>query len=79
MMLKNGMKNWLKLAAEASEALTEKYLEEGVLSDEEIKIGIRSQVLLNKIVPAYCGSAFKNKGVQSLLDGVIEYSTVTGR
>ena len=63
----------IEVAADGSEALTEKYLEEGVLSDEEIKIGIRSQVLLNKIVPAYCGSAFKNKGVQSLLDGVIEF------
>ena len=63
----------IEAAAEGSEALTEKYLEEGVLSDAEIKQGIRSQVLLNKIVPVYCGSAFKNKGVQSLLDGVIDY------
>jgi len=63
----------IEIAADGSEALTEKYLEDGSLSDEEIKKGIRSQVLLNKIVPAYCGSAFKNKGVQSLLDGVIEF------
>jgi len=63
----------IEIAADGSEELTEKYLEEGDLSIEEIKKGIRSQVLLNKIVPAYCGSAFKNKGVQSLLDGVIEF------
>jgi len=63
----------IEIAADGSEALTEKYLEEGILSDEEIKAGIRIQVLQNKIVPAYCGSAFKNKGVQSLLDGVVEF------
>jgi elongation factor G len=63
----------IEIAADGSEDLTEKYLEEGILSDEEIKIGIRTQVLSNKIVPVYCGSAFKNKGVQSLLDGVIHF------
>jgi elongation factor G len=65
--------NLVEMAAEASESLTEKYLEEGSLTNEEIKVGIRSQVLLNKLVPAFCGSAFKNKGVQSLLDGIIEF------
>ena len=65
--------NLIEVAADGSEALTEKYLEEGILTDEEIRAGIRAQVLLSKIVPAYCGSAFKNKGVQSLLDGVIEF------
>lgn len=65
--------NMIECAAEGNEALTEKYLEEGVLTDEEIKQGIRAQVLLNKVVPVYCGSAFKNKGVQALLDGVIDF------
>ncbi len=63
----------IEVAAEGAEELTEKYLEEGVLTEEEIKQGIRSQVLLNELVPVYCGSAFKNKGVQCLLDGVIDY------
>jgi elongation factor G len=63
----------VEAAAEASEELTEKYLEEGVLTDEEIRQGIRKQTIANKIVPAFCGSAFKNKGVQAMLDAVIEY------
>ena len=63
----------VEAAAEANDDLMEKYLEEGVLTDEEIKAGIRSLTLANQIVPAYCGSAFKNKGVQSILDAVIEY------
>ncbi|MDD2758982.1 MAG: elongation factor G [Methylomonas sp.] len=63
----------IEAAAEGNEALMDKYLEEGVLSEEEIKQGIREQVLLNKLVPVYCGSAFKNKGVQCLLDGVVEF------
>ncbi|TNF89364.1 MAG: elongation factor G [Gammaproteobacteria bacterium] len=60
-------------AAEANEELMEKYLEEGDLSEEEIKQGLRIRTLANEIVPALCGSAFKNKGVQAMLDGVIEY------
>jgi elongation factor G len=60
-------------AAEASEELMEKYLEEGELSNEDIKKGLRSQVLANEIVLALCGSAFKNKGVQAMLDAVVEY------
>ncbi len=60
-------------AAEANEDLMEKYLEEGTLSAEEIKAGIRQQTLANEIVPCFCGSAFKNKGVQAMLDAVIEY------
>ncbi len=60
-------------AAEATEELMEKYLEEGELSEEEIKQGLRIRTLNNEIVPALCGSAFKNKGVQAMLDGVIEY------
>lgn len=65
--------NMIESAAEGSEALTEKYLEEGVLTNDEIRQGIRALVLLNKVVPVYCGSAFKNKGVQALLDGVIDF------
>ncbi len=60
-------------AAESSEELMEKYLEEGVLTNDEIKIGLRLQVLNNEIVLALCGSAFKNKGVQAVLDAVVEY------
>ncbi|CAK9047205.1 Elongation factor G (EF-G) [Durusdinium trenchii] len=60
-------------AAEATEELMEKYLEEGDLTEEEIKQGLRIRTLANEIVPALCGSAFKNKGVQAMLDGVIEY------
>ncbi len=60
-------------AAEATEALMDKYLEEGTLSVEEIKKGLRIRTLNNEIVPVLCGSAFKNKGVQAMLDAVIEY------
>jgi len=63
----------IEAAAEASEELTEKYLEEAVLSEMEIRQGIREQVLQNRLVPVYCGSAFKNKGVQCLLDGVVDF------
>lgn len=63
----------LEAAAEASEELMEKYLDKGELSEEEIKKGIRIRTLSNEIVPVLCGSAFKNKGVQALLDAVIEY------
>ncbi len=63
----------IEAAAEANEELTEKYLMDGVLESEEIKYGIRLQCIENKIVPAFCGSAFKNKGVQAVLDGIIEY------
>jgi len=63
----------VEVAADADEGLTEKYLLEGDLTEEEIRRGIRSQVLQDKLVPVFCGAAFKNKGVQALLDGVIEY------
>ena len=63
----------IESAAEANEELMEKYLEEGELSAEDIKAGIRQQTLANEIVPCFCGSAFKNKGVQAVLDAVIEY------
>ena len=60
-------------AAESSEELMNKYLEAGELSLDEIKQGIRSRTIANEIVPMLCGSAFKNKGVQAMLDAVIEY------
>ncbi len=63
----------MEAAADASEELMEKYLEEGELSAEEIKQGLRIRTLSNEIVPCLCGSAFKNKGVQAMLDAVIEY------
>ena len=62
-----------EVAAEASEELMDKYLESGELSVEDIKQGIRIRTLANEIVPAYCGSAFKNKGVQAMLDAVIDF------
>ncbi|MEK9654811.1 MAG: elongation factor G [Halieaceae bacterium] len=63
----------VEAAAEANEDLMTKYLEEGELSEEEIKQGIRIRTLANEIVPIMGGSAFKNKGVQAVLDAVIEY------
>ena len=63
----------MEAAAEATEELMDKYLEEGELSESEIKQGIRVRTLANEIVPVMGGSAFKNKGVQAVLDGVIEY------
>ncbi len=63
----------VEAAAEGSEELLDKYLEEGCLSDAEIRFGIRYRTIANQIVPAFCGSAFKNKGVQAMLDAVIEY------
>jgi len=63
----------VETAAESSETLMEKYLETGELTEDEIHEGIRKQTLANEIVPMLCGSAFKNKGVQALLDAVIRY------
>ncbi len=63
----------MEAAADANDDLMEKYLDNGVLSDEDMVAGIRSLVLVNEIAPVYCGSAFKNKGVQSLLDGVLNF------
>ena len=63
----------IEAAAEANDELTEKYLEESELTNEEIKEGIRIRTIANEIVPALCGAAFKNKGVQTMLDAVIEY------
>ena len=60
-------------AAEANEELMNKYLEGGVLTEEEIKKGLRDRAIKSEIVPMLCGSAFKNKGVQAMLDAVIDY------
>jgi len=63
----------VEAAAEANEDLMTRYLEEGELSEEEIKQGLRARTLANEIVPVLGGSAFKNKGVQAVLDAVIEF------
>jgi len=63
----------VEAAAETTEELMDRYLEEGDLSNEDIKKGIRVGTIANELVPCLCGSAFKNKGVQALLDAVIEY------
>ncbi|MEE8244722.1 MAG: elongation factor G [Pseudomonadales bacterium] len=63
----------VETAAEASEELVEAYLENGELTEEQIREGLRTRTLANEIVPALCGSAFKNKGVQAMLDGVIDF------
>ena len=63
----------IEAAAEANEELMEKYLESGTLSPDEIKKGLKERTLANEIVVAMCGSAFKNKGVQAVLDGVVNY------
>lgn len=65
--------NMMEAAAEASEDLMNKYLETGELSEEEIKKGLRIRTVRSEIVPMLCGSAFKNKGVQAMLDAVVEY------
>jgi elongation factor G len=75
--LKNEAQEWhekmIESAAEANEGLMDKYLESGGLSVEEIKLGLRTRTIHNEIVPMLCGSAFKNKGVQAMLDAVIDY------
>ncbi len=63
----------VEAAAEANEELMELYLEEGKLNNEDIKKGIRDRTLANEIVPALCGSAFKNKGVQAMLDAIVDF------
>jgi len=63
----------IESAAEANDELMERYLEDGELTEAEIKFGIRSRTLANEIVPVIGGSAFKNKGVQAMLDAVVEY------
>ena len=63
----------VEAAAEANEELMDRYLEGDELSEEDIRAGLRQRTLANEIVPALCGSAFKNKGVQAVLDAVIDY------
>lgn len=63
----------VEAAAEANEEFMEKYLENGELTEEEIKAGLRQRTIALEIFPMLCGSAFKNKGVQAMLDAVIEY------
>ena len=65
--------NLVEVAAEADDELMETYLEKNGLTDEQIRLGLRRRTLANEIVPVFGGSAFKNKGVQSVLDGVIDY------
>jgi len=65
--------NLIETAAEANEELMEKYLGNNDLSEADIKQGIRIRTIANEIVPVFCGSAFKNKGVQAILDGIIDY------
>ncbi len=76
-VLKEKAQEWrekmVESAAEASDVLMSKYLDGGELSVEEIKQGLRVRAIKNEIVPMLCGSAFKNKGVQAMLDGVIDY------
>src|SRR5580693_8442467 len=63
----------IEAAAEGDEVLLNKYLESGTLSDEEIKKGLRERAIKNEICLVTCGSAFKNKGVQAVLDAIVEY------
>jgi elongation factor G len=63
----------VELAAEQDDALMEKYFEEGDLSIEEIKVGLRKATLAMKVTPVLCGSSYKNKGVQNLLDAITDY------
>ena len=65
--------NMIEAAAEASEELMNKYLEQGELSEEEIKRGLRMRTIATEIQPMLCGTAFKNKGVQRMLDAVIDF------
>jgi len=63
----------VECAAEASEELMDAYLEDGELTEQQIRTGLRIRTLASEIVPALCGTAFKNKGVQAMLDAVIDY------
>ena len=72
-MCKEWRDKLVEAAAEADDKLMEKYLEAASSPNEEIRRGLRARTLANEIVPVLCGSAFKNKGVQALLDAVIEY------
>jgi len=70
---KKWRENMVEAAAEASEELMNKYLEEGDLSEDDLKLGLRTRTIATEIQPMLCGTAFKNKGVQRMLDAVIDY------
>jgi len=72
-LAKEWREKMVEAAAEGDEGLLNKYLESGELTEEEIKRSLRKRTIANEIVPMLCGSAFKNKGVQAMLDAVIEY------
>ena len=72
-LAKEWREKMVEVAAEGDEALINKYVESGELTEEEIKKSLRKRTINNEIVPMLCGSAFKNKGVQAMLDAVIEY------
>ena len=72
-LAKEWREKMVEAAAEASDEFMNKYLEEGDLTEDEIKLGIRTRTIASEIQPMYCGSAFKNKGVQRMLDAVIEF------
>ena len=75
--LVNDAQKWrekmIESAVEANEVLMDKYLEKGDLSEEDIKIGLRERNLASEIIVTLCGAAFKNKGIQTLLDAVIDF------
>jgi elongation factor G len=77
-LAKEWREKMVEVAAEANEELMNKYLEGGELSVDEIKLGLRLRTVASEIVPMLCGSAFKNKGVQAMLDAVIEYLPAPG-
>jgi elongation factor G len=72
-LCENWREHLVELAAEANDSLMEKYIDEGSLSIADICQGIRLRTLANEVVPTLCGSAFKNKGVQAMLDAIIDY------
>jgi len=65
--------NLVEKSAEQDDALTDKFLRNGDLADEDILAGVRAATIARKIIPVYCGSAFKNKGIQRLLDGIVNF------
>ncbi len=71
--VKEAREELVEIAAEGNDELMEKYLEDGKLSDDEIRTGLRARTLRNEVIPVLCGSAFKNKGVQAMLDAVVHY------
>ena len=70
---KKWRENMIEAAAESSEEMMNKYLEEGDLTEEEILLGIRTRTIAAEIQPMFCGTAFKNKGVQRMLDGILDF------